>query len=421
MRFSVKDDGNWRAFNHRNYRILFRANALSNTGTWVQRIAQSWLILQLTHNGTYLGIVSALQIAPFLLISLHGGALADRLNKRLVLVVTNIAGSLTALTLGLLIVTHHIQLWHVLVLAFVLGVIDSIDKPVRQSFASELVGKKDLLNAISLNSANFNMARLVGPAASGLLIAAFGTGPAFIINAISYLPVIYATTRIRESELYRGAPAKGPMNIKQGLHYVQARPDILVTMVVGFFMATFSMNFEIFNALIATKVFNKGVAAYGFLGTILAIGSLSSALLSPRMEKYRSTRFVILGSICFGIAIFICALMPTYLAYSIALPVAGAIALIIMISSNSVSQINTDHIIRGRVMGIYQLVLMAGTPISSPAIGWFSEHFGVRQTMAGCATITILASTVIWIIFKDKVAVPTDISVAAVLKNKENS
>lgn len=417
MRFSVNAEGNWRAFNHRNYRIVYRANALSNIGSWVQRIAQDWLVLELTHSGTYLGIISALQFTPFLLVSLQGGAMADRFNKRKVLIFTNIAGGSTALALGLLIVTDQVKLWHIMVMAFLLGLNDAIDKPVRQSFVAELVGAKDMPNAISLNSANFNLGRLIGPAISGLLIALFGTGPAFLINAFGYVFVIAAMLRISETHLFKVAKISGPTRIKEGLRYVRARPDIFVTMSVCFFMASFGLNFQIFSALMATKTFNKGAASFGLLGTILAIGSLSAALFSPRLEKYRSTSFVIIGSIVFSIAVFISAFMPSYTTYAICLPFAGAAALTTMIAANSVTQLNSDHAIRGRVMGIYQLVFLGGTPFTSPLIGLASEVIGIRATIASCALLTLIPILFIWFHFKDAITVPPDISISAVLES----
>ncbi len=416
MRFSVKSDGNWRAFRHRNFRILYPANAASNIGGWVQRIAQDWLVLELTHSGFYLGLVTALQFAPVWLVSLPGGALADRFNKRKVLMVTNSIAGLTSLALGLLVVTDTVKIWHVLVIAFVLGLADATDKPVRQSFVSEMVGITDMPNAVSLNSANFNFGRLVGPALSGLLIAAFGTGPSFLINATTYLIVIYVMSNIREAELFREPRTPGPTTIREGLKYVMARPDLFVVMSVIFFVTTFGLNFQLFNALMATKVFDKGVTTFGLMGTFIAIGSLSAALFSPRIEKYRSTKFVIFGAITFGFSIFIIAFMPTFHTYMFMLPVAGAGALTTMIAANSTVQTNSDSAVRGRVMGIYQFVFLGGAPLVTPMLGLFSESFGIRHTITLCAVITILAPTVIWLKFKDRLAVPADISIAAVLK-----
>ena len=416
MRFSVKSDGNWRAFRHRNFRILYPANAASNIGGWVQRIAQDWLVLELTHSGTYLGIVTALQFAPVWFVSLPGGALADRFNKRKVLMVTNSIAGLTSLALGLLVVTDTVQIWHVMVIAFVLGLADATDKPVRQSFVSEMVGITDMPNAVSLNSANFNFGRLIGPALSGLLIAAFGTGPAFLINASTYVLVIIVMANIREVELFREPRTPGPTTIREGLKYVMARPDLFVVMSVIFFVTTFGLNFQLFNALMATKVFGKGVTTFGLMGTIIAIGSLSAALFSPRIEKYRSTKFVITSAFIFGFSILIIAFMPTYLTYICMLPVAGAAALTTMIAANSTVQTNSDSAVRGRVMGIYQFVFLGGAPLVTPVLGLFSEAFGIRHTITLCAAITILAPTVIWLKFKDRLAVPADISIASVLK-----
>ena len=416
MRFSVKSDGNWRALRHRNFRILYPANAVSNIGGWVQRIAQDWLVLELTHSGTYLGIITALQFAPVWFVSLPGGALADRFNKRKVLMATNTASGLTSLILGLLVVTHNVQIWHVMVLAFALGLSDATDKPVRQSFVSEMVGMADMPNAVSLNSANFNLGRLIGPALSGIMIAAFGTGPAFLINAASYLLVILVMANIREAELFREPRIPGPTTIREGFKYVAARPDLFVVMSVVFFVTTFGLNFQLFNALMSTKVFNKGVTTFGLMGTIIAIGSLSAALFSPRIEKYRSTKFVYFSAITFGISILIISVMPTFETYIFMLPIAGAGALTTMIAANSTVQTNSDNAVRGRVMGIYQFVFLGGAPLVNPFLGLLSETIGIRQTIALCAVFTILAPTLIWLKFRHRVAVPADISIAAVLK-----
>ena len=424
MGFSVKEDGNWRSFRHRNYRILFPANTISNIGGWAQRVAQDWLVLELTHSGTYLGIVTAIQFTPVLFFSLHGGALADRFNKRKLLMATNALGAFSALALGVLVMSHHIALWHVFVLAAVLGISSAIDAPVRQAFAAEIVGHDDLPNAVSLNSANFNAGRLVGPALSGLLIAAFGTGPSFIFNGISFLFAIAALMMMNEKEFFHQDRTKSMTNVREGLRYALARPDIYVVMLIVFFMGTFGLNFQIFNALMATQEFGKGPASYGLLGTFIAIGSFSGAIASARLERFRKTRFVILGSGAFSLAVMVLATMPTYTAYAIFLPFCGITALTTMITANSIVQVNSDQAIRGRVMGIYLLIFMGGTPVGSPLIGVMSELIGVRQTIAGCGAISLIATVVIWMKFKDKVQVPADISVSAVLKtadgNQEN-
>ena len=419
MRLSVKEDGNWRSFRHRNYRILFPANAVSNIGSWAQRIAQDWLVLELTNNnGTYLGLVTAVQFAPVLFFSLHGGKLADRFNKRKVLVLTNILGGSESLGLGALVITEHIQLWHVFVLAAVLGISTAIDAPVRQSFTTEVVGQTDLPNAVSLNSANFNAGRLVGPALSGGLIAAFGTGPSFIINGLSYFFVIAALLNLNEKAFFHLDRPKSDGNIREGIAYAKARPDIYVVMLMVFFLATFGLNFQIFNALMATQEFGLGPASFGLMGTFIAIGSLTGAIGSARLERFRDTKFVIRGGIAFSISIMALSILPNYISYVIWLPICGLTALTTLVSANSIVQTSTDPAIRGRVMGLYLLIFMGGTPFGSPLIGATTDLIGIRPTIALCGGISLFASLFIWFKYKNRVAVPADTSVAAVLKDR---
>jgi MFS family permease len=419
MGFSVKEDGNWRSFRHRNYRILFPANTVSNIGSWAQRIAQDWLVLELTNNnGTYLGLVTAVQFAPVLFFSLHGGKLADRFNKRKVLILTNILGGSASLGLGALVITEHIQLWHVFVLAAVLGISTAIDAPVRQSFTTEVVGQTDLPNAVSLNSANFNAGRLIGPAVSGGLIAAFGTGPSFIVNGLSYFFVIAALLNLNEKAFFHLDRPKSDGNIREGIAYAKARPDIYVVMLMVFFLATFGLNFQIFNALMATQEFGLGPASFGLMGTFIAIGSLSGAIGSARLERFRNTKFVIRGGIVFSATIMVLSILPNYISYVIWLPICGVTALTTLVSANSIVQTSTDPAIRGRVMGLYLLIFMGGTPFGSPLIGTTTELIGIRPTIALCGGISLLASLFIWFKYKNRVALPADTSVAAVLKDR---
>jgi len=413
---AVKQDGNWRSFRHRNYRILFPANAASNIGTWAQRVAQDWLILQLTNNsGTYLGLVTAVQFAPVLFFSLQGGALADRVNKRKLLMATNFVGALSSLGLGLLVLAGHVKVWHVFFFALTLGISSAVDAPIRQSFTSEIVGHSDIANAVSLNSANFNAGRLVGPALSGFLIARFDTGPSFLINAFTYLFVILALLRMRESDFFIQEKKSTQGTVREGLEYALARPDLYVVMLVVFFVATFGLNMQIFNALMATKEFGKGPASYGLLGTYVAIGSLTGALISARLERFRRTIFVIKGGVAFSLAITLLSIAPNYTWYSLWLPLVGLSALTMLITANSLIQVNSDPAIRGRVSGIYLLIFMGGTPFGSPLIGWLVEVIGVRQTIALCGLISLGACLTIWALFHNKVKLPKDISVEGVL------
>ena len=417
MRLSVKEDGNWRSFRHRNYRILFPANTVSNIGSWAQRIAQDWLVLELTdNNGTYLGLVTAVQFAPVLLFSLHGGKLADRFNKRRVLILTNIVGGAASLGLGVLVITDLIALWHVFVLAAVLGISTAIDAPVRQAFTTEVVGQSDLPNAVSLNSANFNAGRLVGPAVSGGLIAAFGTGPSFIINGLSYFFVIAALLNLNEKTFFDLDRPKSDGSIREGIAYAKARPDIYVVMLMVFFLATFGLNFQIFNALMATQEFGLGPASFGLMGTFIAIGSLTGAIGSARLERFRNTKFVIKGGILFSISIMVFAVIPSYNLYLVWLPICGFVALTTLVSANSIVQTSTDPAIRGRVMGLYLLIFMGGTPFGSPLIGATTELLGIRPTIALCGGISLVASVIIWFRYRNLVELPSDTSVAGVLK-----
>jgi MFS family permease len=411
-----------RSFRHRNYRILYPANAVSNIGTWAQRIAQDWLVLELTNNsGTYLGLVTAVQFLPILLFSLHGGKFADRFNKRKALILTNVLGGASSLVLGILVVTESVYLWQVFVLAGVLGLSNAIDGPVRQSFTTEIVGPDDLPNAVSLNSANFNAGRLIGPAVSGGLIAAFGTGPSFLVNGLSYCFVIAALFQLNEKTFFRQDQKKSDGNIREGLKYVRSRPDIYVVLLIVFFISTFGLNFQIFNALMATKEFGLGPASFGLMGTFVAIGSFTGAVGSARLERFRSTKFVIKGGIVFSISVIVLSVLPTFTTYMIWLPICGVSALTTLVSANSIVQTSSDPAIRGRVMGFYLLIFMGGTPFGSPLIGVMTEVIGIRPTIAICGLIPLLTSIVIWFTYKNRVKPPADISVAAVLKRVERN
>jgi MFS family permease len=320
-----------------------------------------------------------------------------------------------------LVITGYVDLWHVFLLAGVLGLSNAIDGPVRQSFTTEIVGPDDLPNAVSLNSANFNAGRLIGPAVSGGLIAAFGTGPSFLVNGLSYLFVIAALFQLNEKTFFRQDQKKSDGNIREGIKYVRSRPDIYVVLLIVFFISTFGLNFQIFNALMATKEFGLGPASFGLMGTFVAIGSFTGAVGSARLERFRSTKFVIKGGIVFSISVIILSVLPTFTTYMIWLPICGVSALTTLVSANSIVQTSSDPSIRGRVMGLYLLIFMGGTPFGSPFIGLMSELIGIRPTMAICGLIPLLTSIVIWFTYKNRVTPPTDISVTAVLKRVDRN
>ena len=269
----------------RNYRLFASGQIVSLTGSWMQRVAQDWLVLQLSHtSGVAIGVTTALQFGPTLLLSLYGGAIADRLPKRRVLMVTQTAMGLLAIALGLLVVTDSVALWHVYALALGLGVATSFDTPTRQAFVSELVGADLVTNAISLNSATFNTARIVGPAVAGFLIEYIGVGWVFLANAATFVAVLVGLALIRESELF--LPTRAPRRrgqLREGLSYVRGRPDLLVPIVAVGLIGTFGFNFQLTTALIAKGTFHRGAASYGLLSTALAVGSLIGR------RRYRST------------------------------------------------------------------------------------------------------------------------------------
>ena len=393
-----------RSFKHRNFKLFFISNFLSNIGGWAQRVAQDWLVLQLTHSGRELGIVTGLQFAPSLLFSVYGGSLADRLNKRKLLIVTNGGSAFCALLLGILVMSHTVQLWHVYVLAVLLGTFGALDAPTRQAFTSEMVGKSDVANAVSLNSANFNAGRLVGPGLSGLLIAWFGTGPSFILNAASYIVVLGALVAVDESRLFLEKKQEVQVRSMDALRYVKARPQIVAVMATVFFMGTFGLNFQIFNALMSTQIFHRGPAIYGLLGSVIAIGSFTAGVISARMDRKRGPRFIMAGAMVFGTWLAIIAWMPTFWLYLITLPFAGFFALTTMINANSFVQHATEPHIKGRVMGLYLLAFMGGTPFGSPLIGWMCQQIGVRQTISACGFMAALAAFVISLALKSQQA-----------------
>ena len=391
-----------RSFKHRNFRILYPANALSNIGTWTQRVAQDWLVLELTNNdAASLGLVTAIQFLPAMLLSLYGGLLADRFSKRKLLLLTNFGAGLSSVVLGILVVTHSVELWHVFALALLLGIFTAIDSPIRVSFTSELVGKDDLANAVSLNSANFNVGRLVGPALSGYLIYYFGTGPSFLINTATYAVMVATLLVIRDKDLHIATKPQRANKLAEAFTYVRGRRDLMLVMLTVLFTTTFGLNFQIFIALMATHEFGMGPDQFGALGSILAVGSLSGALIAARLEKHRTTKNILRGATLFGVLVMASAYLPSAVMYAAMLPIMGATVLLTLISANTYVQSNTDSALRGRVMGIYLMIFMGGTPIGSPLIGFLASAFGIRATIMFCGVVVLLAALILRNVFRD--------------------
>lgn len=368
-------------------------------------MAQDWLVLELTHNdATTLGLVTALQFLPAMLLSLYGGLLADRFSKRKLLLLTNLGAGFASVFLGILVITHSVALWHVYALALLLGIFTAIDSPIRVSFTSELVGKEDLANAVSLNSANFNAGRLIGPALSGYLIYEFGTGPSFLLNTATYLVMVVTLLVIRDKDLHIYVQPNRENKLREAFEYVLGRPDLLLVMLTVFFTTTFGLNFQIFIALMATHEFGMSSKEFGILGSVLAIGSLTGALVAARMEKHRTTRNVVLGATIFGSLLMLSAYIPTYWLYGAALPILGATVLLTLISANTFVQSQTASSVRGRVMGIYLLIFMGGSPIGSPLIGYTASLIGIRATILICGAIVLGAALILRLIFRNSIS-----------------
>jgi MFS family permease len=375
-----------------NYRVFAAGALISNTGTWMGRVAQDWLVLtQLTpHSSVALGIVTGLQFAPIPLFAPISGMVADRFPKRRILFATQSALALTSLLTGVLVVTGAVQLWHIYLLAFVQGVAAALDNPARQTFVSEMVPHESLSNAVGLNSASFNAARLIGPGVAGLVIATFDTGPAFFVNTLSFVAVLFALARMRPGELNITPGHSGKGQIREGFSYVRGRPDIVLIMALVFVLGTFGMNFQMTTALMATAVFHKGAGAYGLLGSIMAVGSLSAALLSARRPNPR-LRILLVSFAAFAVASAAAALAPSYIWFAVLLIPVGLTALTVLTTANSMVQLSVDPAMRGRVMALYMAVMMGGTPLGSPVIGWIGSAWGPRWTILVGSIATGLA------------------------------
>lgn len=379
----------------RNYRIYASGSIVSNVGTWMGRVGQDWLVLTVltNHSATALGTVTGLQFLPFLILAPFTGMIADRFPKRRILFISQTALALSALTLAILTLTGNVQLWHVYAVAFFQGVATAIDNPARQTFVSEMVPREYLTNAVGLNSASFNMGRLIGPGLAGLVIAWVGTGVALLVNGLSFFFVILSLASMRATELMPTERVRGKGQIRQGFAYVRSRPDLMLVMFLVFMLGTFGMNFQITTALMATKVFDKGATEYGLLGSILAIGSLAAALLSARRKNPR-LRVLLIALAGFVASTLLAAIAPTYDLFALALIPVGLCALTTMTTANAMVQLSVDAQMRGRVMALYMAILMGGTPIGSPFIGWLGDHAGPRWTI-GVGTVAVALALVV--------------------------
>ena len=359
---------------------------MSNVGTWMQRVAQDWLVLTIPGNGgAALGITTGLQFLPILLLSPYAGVIADRFPKRRLLQVTQATMALAALLLGVIAALGVAQTWHVYLIALVFGVGAAFDAPARQAFVSEMVGPDDVTNAVGLNSAAFNTARIVGPALAGLLIGLFGggmeaTGWVILLNAVSYLAVIWQLEQMDTRALRTPAPVPVAPACWSRAALPAGQPKMLMILVLVFFAGTFGMNFQMTSALMATEVFGKGASEFGLLGSALAIGSLTGALLAARRPRVR-LRLLVVAAVGFGVAEIVAGSLPTYLSFALFCPLIGLATITLLNSANATLQVESDPEFRGRVMAIYMTIVMGGTPMGAPVIGWIGETYGARWTL----------------------------------------
>lgn len=382
----------FRALENRNYRIWAGGALVSNIGTWMQRVAQDWLVLTvLTNNsGTAVGITTSLQFLPMLLLGPYGGVLADRFRKRVILLWTQLAMGLTGLALGLLVVTGAAQLWHAYLAALCLGIASAIDAPARQVFVSELVGQENISNAVALNSASFNTARLTGPAIAGVLIAWVGTGPVFLLNAASFAAVLFSLFRIRTSELTPPAPiSRSKHQVAEGVAYVRRRPDLMLIMVMVGILGAFGMNFAITNALMATTVFSMGPGEFGLLGSIMAVGTLAGALLAARRSGPR-LRLLLGGAVGMGFFTILSSISPSFWIYAALLIPVGLASITFLNSCNTSIQLSVEPAFRGRVLALYLAILQGGTAVGAPLMGWIGSEFGARWAVSTGGILVLL-------------------------------
>ncbi|MFH8339909.1 MFS transporter [Streptomyces sp. AM6-12] len=382
----------------RNYRLFFIGQVVSNTGTWMQRIAQDWLVLSLTGSSAAVGITTALQFLPMLLFGLYGGVLVDRLPKRPALLVTQSAMALSGLALAALTLTGQVQVWHVYLAAFFVGLATVVDNPARQSFVSEMVGPDQLHNAVSLNSANFQSARLVGPAVAGLMITGVGTGWAFLANGLSFAAPITGLLLMRARELYpvKRTP-RGKGQLREGLQYVAGRPELIWSVVLVGFIGTFGFNFPVWLSAFADNVFHVGAGGYSLLNTLMAAGSLGGALLAARRGSARM-RLLILAALTFGALEIVASLAPSYWLFAVLMVPIGICGLTVNVTANTTVQMATDPAMRGRVMSLFMMVFMGGTPLGAPVIGWITDTYGARVGFALGGVVSALAAGVIGLV-----------------------
>ncbi|WP_183501236.1 MFS transporter [Microbacterium invictum] len=387
-----------------NYRVWFIGALVSNIGGWMQSTAQDWVVLtELTdNNATAMGVTMALQFGPPLVLVGATGWVADRFDRRKILFATQGVLLLLAIAVGVLLLMDVMTLPLMFGFALLFGIANAFDSPARQAFVTDVVSRENASNAVALNSASFNMARLIGPAVGGVLIVVVGTGWVFIINAATFLAMLVALFMMRTDELVPRVRATGAQRIADGFRYVWRRPDLRVTFVIVFIVGAFGMNFPIFASTMALE-FGRDADGYGLLSSVLAIGSLAGALLAARRERARM-RVIMFAAGGFGVASLVSSVMPTYLLYALLLTSVGFFTVTMMTTANGYVQTTTDVAVRGRVMAVYMAVIMGSTPFGAPIAGWVAEQFGPRAAiqLGGVAGLVACAIGLGWLMFSGR-------------------
>lgn len=395
-RFSAISARTFSALRFRNYRLYFASQAVSFSGTWMQLIAQSWLVLQLTGSGTALGTVMAMQFLPTLLLAPFGGMIADRYDKRRLIMATQSIAGLLALTLGIVTITGTVELWMVYAIAAGFGAVTAVDNPSRQTFVMEMVGPADVSNAVTLNSVVVNAARAIGPAIGGVLIATVGIGQCFVVNAVSYLAVVIALVLIRTDELHPSArSARAPRQLRDGFHYAWNTTALRTTLVMLVVIGTLTYEFSTTLPLFAEFTFGAGASGLAVMTSLMGAGAVVGGLVVASSGAATPRRFVMVAA-AFGLLVCALAVMPTLVAAYAVLPFVGAASVGTISLSNATLQLNSDAQFRGRVMALFSMALLGSTPIGGPIAGWVAEHVSPRASLFIGGAAALLAACYGW-------------------------
>ncbi len=393
----------FRSLTVRNYRLFAGGQLIKLIGVWMMYVAQDWLVLELSHDSpTALGLVTAMQFVPVMLLTLYAGTLADRFDKRTLLMISNGVWAVLAILQAVLVATGAIQLWHIMIFALLLGIAQSIETPVRQAFVSELVGKPLLPNALSLSAATFQTARITGPALAGVAIAGLGTGTVFLISTIMAIAPVIMQARMVPAELHRlelpPLAEREKAKVGDGLRYVRTRHDLLLPMAMMFVIAMFGYNFQLTLALLAKTVFDTGAATFGLFNTALAVGSLAGALAGTARKGRPSVYLLLASAVAFGLLAVAVGFAPYKWLVLVLLVPTGFSTVFLAQAANQRVQLGVDGAFRGRVMALYVLIFLGTAPIGSMIISWIAETFGVAASiwLGGAVSLLAAVAALIW-------------------------